>query len=85
MPNDKFWFPAKTYGWGWGWPSCWQGWVVMAVYMVLLIAGTQWFQPASDALHFSVYTVALSVVLLAICWAKGEPPQWRWGKPKSDA
>jgi hypothetical protein len=25
------------------------------------------------------YMIALSVVLTAICWWKGEPPGWRWG------
>ena len=28
--NDKYWFPAKRYGWGWGPPNNWQGWVVLA-------------------------------------------------------
>ena len=53
MPNDqRYWFPAKRYGWGWGFPRTWQGRVVLAVY----------------------------VILIAVCWAKGEPPRWRWGE-----
>jgi hypothetical protein len=27
-----------------------------------------------------VYVVALSALLFGICWLKGEPPRWRWGK-----
>ena len=27
---EKYWFPAKRYGWGWGLPSTWQGWIVLA-------------------------------------------------------
>jgi hypothetical protein len=23
--------------------------------------------------------LALSAVLVAVCWWKGEPPRWRWG------
>jgi len=41
--EKKFWFPAKTYGWGWGPPICWQGWVVLIVYIILLIAGMIFF------------------------------------------
>lgn len=41
MPNDsnEYWFPAKRYGWGWGFPSRWQGWMVLAIYAVLLVVG----------------------------------------------
>ena len=26
-----------------------------------------------------VAVLAESVVLVAVCWWKGEPPRWRWG------
>ena len=32
----RYWFPAKTYGWGWGLPRTWEGWVVLGVYLALL-------------------------------------------------
>ena len=37
--KKEIWFPAKRYGWGWGLPICWQGWIVLIVWMVLLSAG----------------------------------------------
>lgn len=74
------WFPAKTYGWGWGPPVCWQGWVVMAVYLALLAAGARWFFPRKPA--FVGYAITLSLALVAVCWWKGEKPAWRWGKKK---
>jgi hypothetical protein len=36
--QPRYWFPAKRYGWGWGLPSTWEGWVVLAVYLALLVA-----------------------------------------------
>jgi hypothetical protein len=38
LPKN-YWFPVKTYGWGWGCPNCWQGWVVILAYVVLLGGG----------------------------------------------
>ena len=37
--RPPYWFPAKRYGWGWGPPRVWQGWVVMAVFAILVLAG----------------------------------------------
>jgi len=36
--EKKFWFPAKRYGWGWGLPCRWQGWVVLLIYLLLILA-----------------------------------------------
>ena len=79
-PPKKYWFPRKTFGWGWGLPSCWQGWVVMLAYIVLLIGGSLGLKYAPKfAPFFVLYSVGLSVVLVAVCLWKGEPPRWRWG------
>ena len=79
QPNGKqFWFPAKKYGWGWGIPNCWQGWLVYTAYLVLLCGGA--FFISKERELFSVYTVVLSIVLIIICYLKGEKPRWRWGK-----
>jgi hypothetical protein len=32
--HPRYWFPAKTYGWGWGLPSTWEGWLVLVGYPV---------------------------------------------------
>jgi hypothetical protein len=80
MPAERiYWFPAKRYGWGWGLPSSWQGWLVIAGYVALLVLGFALFPPASRTAEFIAYVVALTVVLIVICWFKGEPPRWRWG------
>jgi hypothetical protein len=77
--DDAYWFPAKRYGWGWGLPTRWQGWLVLVVYASLLLWAAATFLPAGDEFAFVVGAIALTVVLVSICWWKGEPPRWRWG------
>ena len=72
------WFPAKRYGWGWGFPIAWQGWLVYAAFIVLVIIGSIWYERTFNPLFF-VYLTVISVALIAVCWLKGEPPRWRWG------
>ena len=72
------WFPAKRYGWGWGPPLVWQGWVVLIAWIALLFAGLLLFAPMAPVAH-ALYALVMTAVLIAICWAKGERPRWRWG------
>lgn len=77
--RPKYWFPAKRYGWGWGCPCTWQGWLVLAAYLILLPLAIWMFPPERTLPGFVVSVSGLSAVLVAICWWKGEPPRWRWG------
>lgn len=80
MPSHPpYWFPAKRYGWGWGLPVAWQGWVVLAVFAVLVAAGALWLLPQYPQWVFVAYAIVLCLLLVAVCWLKGEPPRWRWG------
>lgn len=74
-----YWFPAKRYGWGWGLPTAWQGWVIFLVFIALLLGGALWWLPRHGLAAFLIWTAVISAALLAVCWAKGEPPRWRWG------
>ena len=78
--QSDYWFAAKRYGWGWGWPLRWQGWLVFGVFGVLLGAGAVALRPSGGAGWFSMYVVALCSALVLVCYLKGEPPRWRWGK-----
>jgi branched-subunit amino acid transport protein len=78
--SKQFWFPAKRYGWGWGLPNCWQGWLVFIAYFVLMAICMVVLLPQGAKSAFLGYTAILSLVLVGICYAKGEPPAWRWGK-----
>ena len=78
-PEKKVWFPAKRYGWGWGLPSCWQGWVVFTIWILLMGLSAWMFLPR----HLGLFQGAiwtLGEALIAVCWWKGEKPRWRWGK-----
>jgi hypothetical protein len=81
--KEEIWFPAKKYGYGWGIPVTWQGWAVLIAYVVLLIiGGTTIFRPSINMGFFLVYVVIMSILLILICWKKGEKPEWRWGDKK---
>jgi hypothetical protein len=81
MPAPQtYWFPAKRYGWGWGIPKCWQGWLVLIAFLVLLGAGPVLFPPGTELSWYLAYVAVLCVLLGGVCWLKGEPPRWRWGK-----
>lgn len=77
--RPKFWFPAKRYGWGWGPPATWQGWTVLAGYILGLALISIYFPPDGYPLVYPLGIVLLTCVLLAVCFRKGEPPAWRWG------
>jgi uncharacterized membrane protein YhaH (DUF805 family) len=76
----EYWFPTKRYGWGWGIPTTWQGWLVLAAFVVLLIIGSIVLPPGKQIWSYLAYVAVLCVLLIGICWRKGEPPRWRWGK-----
>jgi hypothetical protein len=84
--NPKgYWFKAKLYGWGWT-PARWQGWLVIAIYLVLIFAvSSQVEEQASNAsifINFLLPITLLTTSLLMICYATGEKPGWRWGNKK---
>ncbi|MCR6625892.1 hypothetical protein [Pseudoxanthomonas japonensis] len=80
MQKDDYWFQAKRYGWGWGLPLRWQGWIVYGVALVLLVSVFLFFPPHRSVVPFLIGTWAVLLALVAVCWLKGEPPRWRWGK-----
>ena len=76
----NYWFPAKTYGWGWGPPATWQGWLVLVSYIVALTLISVLFPPPKHVVGFGIGFSVATLLVLVICWLKGEPPRWRWGK-----
>lgn len=77
--DGKYWFPAKHHGWGWGPPTRWQGWAVIVAFAGLILTGAIVLLPNRGPTTFILYSVLLCVVLVAVCWLKGEPPRWRSG------
>ena len=80
MSNSRPWFKAKTYGWGWGLANTWQGWLTYAGYVALVAASAALFPPGRGPLAFALAVGGLTAALVGICFLKGEPPRWRWGR-----
>jgi len=55
--EGKYWFPAKRFGWGWGLTEAWQGWVVIAVFAGLVLAGAVVLVPSRGPVVFITYSV----------------------------
>jgi hypothetical protein len=80
MSDDgQYWFPAKRYGWGWGPPTVWQGWAVLVGSLLAIGIAARLLMPVHVVAFLSV-VMLITVLLLLICYAKGEPPGWRWDK-----
>ena len=80
MQDDKrYWLPAKRYGWGWELPTTLQGWLVLALFALLLLGGAVLLLPSHGPSMFVAYSAILSALLVGVCWVKGEPPSWHWG------
>ena len=84
MEKEKsYWFAAKSYGWGWGLPYSWQGWTVLALFLMIVMVLPFVLDPAKNLLLYCGVMGGVTVLLLTILFAKGEPPKWRWGKKKN--
>jgi uncharacterized membrane protein len=77
--GKRYWFYAKRYGYGWGLPATWEGWVVFVGYLAGVFGGLAVFPPDKAMGSYAVCLTVLTVVLMIVCFVKGEPARWRWG------
>jgi hypothetical protein len=79
---ERLWFKAKQYGWGW-YPVTWEGWSVIAVYLLFLWTVIHGSQAIFGQKHFIIPyltgVATLTTILLIVCFKTGEKPEWRWG------
>src|SRR4051794_9763295 len=73
-----YWFRAKRYGYGWGLPSAWQGSVVFASYLVVVL-GPLALRSGPGLVACIVALVLATPMLVWVGYRKGEPAHWRWG------
>jgi hypothetical protein len=80
MAAQKYWFKARKRGVGWS-PSTWQGWTMLALYIVLLIHSFIQIDKSSHSVsdtlisffpRFLIFTALLTIVT----YIKGEPTTW---------
>lgn len=83
--GSKAWFAPKRYGYGSGLPIAWQGWVALAVYMVVcggaaIVMPLMFPKPAVFVPGLISMILPATVVLCVICALKTEGGwRWRWG------
>jgi hypothetical protein len=75
-PNDDgAWFAPKPYGYGSGLPLVWQGWALLLVYIIAMIAATLLI-PIS-IIAFATVAVLLTALIILIS-ARTTRGGWRW-------
>ncbi len=77
------WFKRKKYGWGWT-PATWQGWLVLAVYLVFIVRmfrhiDAQSHSGSDTLIGFFIPLIVSTAILLIVCYLTGESPRWQWG------
>ncbi len=76
---EKLWFKRKSYGWGWT-PCTWEGWVVLLGWVTVLYFIVENVKYEQNT-HFLIIFL-MTVLLIGICYKKGEKPKWQWGSKK---
>jgi hypothetical protein len=84
-PNG-YWFKRKLYGWGWV-PVKWQGWLTIAIFILFILLSSLDLKSDSNLAdtkitEFLFKVVLLIIILIFICYKKGEKPKWQWGIKK---
>lgn len=78
----KIWFKAKRYGYGW-YPATWEGFGVLALYflnIILLMVRVSRLHSENDVIwQITIPILIITIILIAICYLKGEEARWRWG------
>lgn len=85
---ERLWFKRKLYGWGWT-PATWQGWVIILGFLTVLgvdffFIASPFLDPGVPQIAFLFRTLLYVIVLVTLCYKKGEKPRWQWGMPDDD-
>lgn len=69
------WFSAKRYGYGAGLPIAWQGWLILALHMLVMIGLAVLLRDRPVALVIGVTLAALAPLPIYAARTEGG---WRW-------
>ena len=81
--RDGDWFPPKRYGYGAGLPFTWQGWVLLASYLVLVIGialGVATAEPPVQWGGAAEILAATALLVVVISRRTRGGFRWRWGE-----
>ena len=77
--DDGAWFAPKTYGLGSGPPIAWQGWMMVAAHVGVILAGLPLAAKSPGA--YAAYALVMALIPLPLYAAKTRGGwKWRWGK-----
>ena len=79
MSDGPEWFAPKRYGLGSGLPISWQGWAVLAAYIVTVTGAFFLFGERSPATA-AVLCIATAVLIVISARTTRGGWRWRWGK-----
>ncbi len=84
--KEKIWFKRKDYGYGWT-PCSKEGWIVMLLFVLLTFLTAGIFKSAAKSdgeflILFLPSEILFSILLIFVCYKKGEKPKWQFGKKK---
>jgi hypothetical protein len=87
MFDDKPWFAPKRFGYGSGAPIAWQGWIVIALHVLLVVGVTLplvRFRP--DIYHghgMALFLIEMGIIVLPLPVYAAKTRggwKWRWGE-----
>lgn len=82
--KKKLWFKSRLYGYGWI-PCSKEGWIIITIYIAVNLI-TAWIftiiQIEQLFFLFFIQLIISTLLLIYICYHKGEKPKWQWNKSK---
>lgn len=90
----QYWFHPKRYGFGFGIPTCWQGWLSLAILLglillsahtnnLLIVTENSTIMTEKDGLRFLLDVIIITGVFTALLRDKVEGGLvWHWGNTK---
>jgi hypothetical protein len=79
--DERPWFRAKSYGFGAGLPIAWQGWLLLALHVALIIGVSLALKDKPVAQIAVIMIVALLPMPIYAARTEGGW-HWRWGNHK---
>ncbi len=88
---EGYWFKRKLYGWGWV-PARREGWAVLVIFIGYLFwqstaigSNTVSSEQINQNVELFLAKIFLAaVILIVVCFWKGEKPGWQWGFSKDN-
>ena len=78
--TNRFWFKPKRFGYG-ATPSTWEGWAIVAAYVVVLVGGIVGITVRTESFAFhaaSIGTIVVATVALFVATMQKTDGAWGW-------